>query len=92
MSLNIKNPETYRLAVELAQRTGTSMTEAVTEALRDKLAALAVPEDLARREQDRARVIADVKAIAKTIRDRLGPEGVAALDVDTLYDERGLPK
>jgi hypothetical protein len=36
--LNIRNPETERLAEMLAQLTGESKTEAVTKALRDRLA------------------------------------------------------
>jgi antitoxin VapB len=40
MPLNIKNPTTERLAHELAALTGESLTEAVTAALRDRLAAL----------------------------------------------------
>lgn len=38
MALNIRNPETERLAAELARHTGESKTEAVTKALRDRLA------------------------------------------------------
>ena len=34
MALNIKNPETEKLARELAQRRGQGITEAVTEVLR----------------------------------------------------------
>jgi antitoxin VapB len=37
MALNIKNEEAHRLATELAERRGTNLTEAVTEALRDLL-------------------------------------------------------
>lgn len=37
MSLNIKNPETNRLARELARRTGESVTQAVTVALQERL-------------------------------------------------------
>ena len=37
MSLNIKNDETCRLARELAQLTGESMTGAITAALRERL-------------------------------------------------------
>ena len=37
MSLNIKNPETNRLARELAQRTGESVTMAITIALKERL-------------------------------------------------------
>ena len=38
MHLNIKNDEAHRLATELAQLTGASLTAAVTAALRDQLA------------------------------------------------------
>jgi hypothetical protein len=37
MALNIKNPETERLARELARRRGESITEAVTRALRKEV-------------------------------------------------------
>jgi antitoxin VapB len=40
VGLNIKNDETHRLARELAQLTGDSMTEAVTEALVERLVRL----------------------------------------------------
>lgn len=38
MALSIKNDETERLARKLAKRTGESLTEAVTTALRERLA------------------------------------------------------
>lgn len=38
MHLNIKNEATYRLAAELADLTGETMTAAVTVALRERLA------------------------------------------------------
>lgn len=37
MALNIRNPETERLASELARRTGETKTEAVTKALRERI-------------------------------------------------------
>ncbi len=37
MSLNIKNPETLRLAREVARQNGETMTMAVTVALRERL-------------------------------------------------------
>jgi antitoxin VapB len=37
MALNIRNPETDRLATELARETGETKTEAVTRALKDRL-------------------------------------------------------
>jgi antitoxin VapB len=38
MAVSIKNPETERLARELAKRTSVSITEAITTALREQLA------------------------------------------------------
>ncbi len=37
MPLNIKNPEADRLAHELSERTGETITEAVIKALRERL-------------------------------------------------------
>ena len=38
MTLNIKDPEAHKLARKLADHTGETMTRAVTEALRERLA------------------------------------------------------
>jgi hypothetical protein len=38
MTLNIRDPEAHKLARKLADRTGETMTRAVTEALRERLA------------------------------------------------------
>ena len=37
MALNIRNPEAERLAAELARQTGETKTEAVAQALRERL-------------------------------------------------------
>lgn len=85
MSLNIKNPETHKLASELARLTGVSMTEAVTGALREKLAAMQA-------ETSKEARIAAIMEIAHQCASRLSPEALA-FDIDTeLYDERGLPR
>ncbi|MEQ1707524.1 MAG: type II toxin-antitoxin system VapB family antitoxin [Terricaulis sp.] len=83
--LNIKNPETHKLAAELARLTGASMTEAVTEALREKLAALQAETSKEARYQKLMRMASEFAA-------RLPPD--ADLDIDKLlYDpETGLPK
>jgi antitoxin VapB len=84
--LNIKNAETYRLVKELADTTGTSMTAAVTEAVRERLERI-------RHEGDRPRV--DLErglALLAEMRARL-PPGYLDQDLDAmLYDERGLPR
>ncbi len=85
MSLNIKNPEAHKLATELAQLIGVSLTEAVTQALREKL------ERVKKREPD-PKLLEDMTRIAHDVASRLSPE-VKALDVDELlYDELGMPK
>jgi len=87
MSLNIKNPETYRLARELADETGLSMTAAVTEAVRQQLARIrAISEDDAEARVDR------MLELAAEIRRR-APAGYFDQDFDEiLYDEMGAPK
>lgn len=85
MSLNIKNPEAHKLAAELARRTGVSLTQAVTEALREKLAVLQT-------EASKEARIAAIMEIADRCASRLSPEAMA-FDIDAeLYDELGLPK
>ncbi len=83
--LNIKNPETHKLAAELAQLTGTSMTEAVTEALREKLAALQADASQEAR-------LAAILQVADRCAAQLTPEA-KAFDIDAeLYGEMGLPR
>jgi antitoxin VapB len=86
MSLNIKNEETVRLVRELAGALDVSMTAAITDAVRARLAEI-------RAETPRpAFDVNEVLALLGEIGDRLGKE---YLDQDfdaLLYDEKGLPK
>jgi len=87
MSLNIKNPDAYRLAKELAAATGESMTQAVTEAIRERLVRLR-----SEHEGDVAARSARIMELAKVIHDG-APPGYWDQDFDELlYDELGLPK
>ncbi len=84
MGLNIKKPETHRLAEELAKRTGESMTAAVTTAVRERL-------DRVRREQGDN--LADrLLAIGKDCAKRLKEPFRSAAHGDLFYDDRGLPR
>ena len=85
MSLNIKNPETYRLAKELAGQTGESMTSAVTEAIRERL-------DRIKFEQGREGMAERILAIAAEMNARLPKDFFDIEHGDLLYDEYGLPK
>ena len=82
MSLNIKNEETCRLARELAELTGETITGAITVALRERLERERVIEERTRKMHETA------KRCATLLRE--GPSAVE--HGDFLYDERGLPK
>jgi antitoxin VapB len=82
MSLNIKNPEAHRLARELAEATGGTLTDAVTEALRDRL-------DEVRRKDPVGLLLEEVREIQAFLadlpdRDLRTPEEILE------YDSRGL--
>ena len=84
MALSIKNHETERLARELAERTGVSLTEAITVALREQLA----------REEGRRKATSIRDELLA-----IGRRCAALPDLDTRrpdeilgYDEIGLPR
>ncbi len=83
MALSIKHPEADRLARELAARTGESLTEAVLNALRERLA-----RETRRRPtrplREELRAIRE-RCARLPILDRRTPDEILG------YDERGLP-
>jgi antitoxin VapB len=84
MSLNIKNEKAHQLAEELARLTGESMTGAVTEALRERLARI---------QREQGRTLAEhLLAIGKDCSLRLKGPFRSADHGTLLYDERGLPR
>ena len=84
MALSIKHPEADRLARELADATGETLTEAIIRALRERL----------RREQGRRRgprLRDEIRAIrrrcaALPVSDHRSPDQILG------YDEKGLPR
>ena len=86
MSLNIKNQETHRLARELAQLTGETMTGAITVALKERLER----EQRERSIEERLRKMRVISNRIAKLPRRPGPS--AAEHGDFLYDERGLPR
>jgi antitoxin VapB len=84
LALNIKNKEAHKLAQELAKLTGENMSEAVTEAVRDRL--------------KRVRSARETGLADRLL--RIGKDCAAHLrepfrSVDhghMLYDDRGLPQ
>ncbi len=84
MGLNIKNDETCRLAREVAELTGDTLTGAITAALRERLER----ERQLRRADTLAR---ELHAIGQHCAGLLRPGPSAVEHGDLLYDERGLP-
>ena len=81
--LNIKDPEAHNLAKQLAELEHTSMTDAVTRALRAAL------DEHGRRRQLRRQVLAGLIESARV--DSGSREGSSVFD--ELYDpETGLPR
>jgi antitoxin VapB len=83
MALSIKDPEADRLARELADRTGETLTEAVVKSLRERVAtekARSAPTRLAEALGEIGRRCATLPVI-----DERSPEEILG------YDEDGLP-
>jgi antitoxin VapB len=83
MALSIRNAETERLAAELAKETGETKTEAVTKALRDRLAR--VRRRPRRRLADELEQIAEHCASLRVLDSRPADEMLGD-------DEQGLPR
>ena len=84
MSLYIRNAEADRLARELVERTGETLTEAVVVALRERLDRTPEKVDDLEARLARIRAIQDRVAAAPVLRE--------GSDEELLYDADGLPK
>ncbi len=84
MSLNIKNKDAHKLTSQLAKLTGESMTEAVTNAVRERLD---------RVRSQRGSGLADrLLRIGKDCAAHLKEPFRSKAHGDLLYDDKGLPK
>ena len=85
MALSIRDPETGRLARELADLTGETMTEAIRKALAERLARARgeAASERQRRRRDLEAILAQAHALPV-----LDPRSA---DEILGYDERGLP-
>ena len=84
--LNIKNPKAHELAVQVAARTGETLTDAVIHALEERLQR--TPNPVRKKAS-----IEELMATVEEIRRHLPPEFFAEEDPSAfLYDaETGLP-
>ena len=84
MALNIKNDQTQRLVKQLTTLTGETMTEAVTEAVRERLERV--------RSQQGAGLADHLLAIGKDCAAHLREPFRSTDHGELLYDEQGLPR
>jgi antitoxin VapB len=80
MQINIKSAEARELADEITRRTGETITEAVTAALKERLKKLTIEERKA-----------EVLRLTKEIADSLQEPWKSVDHAELLYDEMGLP-
>jgi antitoxin VapB len=83
MALNIKNEEAHRMASLLAEAKGTTLTDAVTAALRESLARTS-------RGSDFETLLAEVSEIQRFVAD-LPDRDTRPADEILGYDDQGLP-
>ena len=81
--IQIKKEDVARDIRELAALTGEAITEAVGEAVRDRLERVRRDSSVEERRREVARIVAAYAALPKTGR---------MLTDDDLYDDYGLPK
>lgn len=82
MAISIKDPETDRLARELAAATGESLTDAIRNALRDRL------------EREKGRAYPSIAAKIRRVQERMARLPVLdprPADELVRYDEHGVP-
>lgn len=84
MSLNIKNDEAHRLARELAELTGESMTTAVTISIRERRDRMRASREIGLADR--------LLTIGADTAKRLPPEIREVDHAELLYDDRGLPR
>lgn len=84
MALSIKDPEADRLAREVANRTGETITEAVLTSLRERLARVEAKRTVPRL-RDELRAIREYCARLPVVDARTPDEIIG-------YDDRGLPR
>lgn len=87
MALHINDPETDRLARDLARETGKSLTVAVNKALKERLGRVD-----ARSKAGKEKFIAKLTAIAKEAKGLRRQRKTSRELIEDIYDEHGLPR
>jgi antitoxin VapB len=87
MALHLTDPETDRLARELARETGETLTIAVNKAVKERLNRLT-----AKSKADREKFVAELTRIASRAKGLRKLKKTSRQLIDELYDEDGLPR
>ncbi len=87
MAISIKDEEADALARKAAIMTGKSLTEVITDSLRETVQRL-------EHERDKEKMKQEILAISRSVRQELEAEGIPfhSSDHADIYDEDGLPK
>jgi antitoxin VapB len=85
MAISIKDPETDELARQLADQTGETITQALKQALRERLSRVAG-------RRHRTGISGRLLAIGRLCASHMRQRGDSLDHGDLFYDERGLPK
>jgi len=85
MGINIKNPRVHELARRAAALTGESQTSVIERALQRLVDELEAEADREARRAHLGRLLADIDR-------RLTDADRAAMRIEDLYDEHGLPR
>lgn len=88
MALHLNDRETDRLARELAERTGETLTGAVQKALKERLERIT-----SKQSEEEERFLADIRKIQSRVSPELRNSKKTAREmIDELYDDDGLPR
>lgn len=87
MALHITDPDTDRLARDLAKATGETLTVAINKALKERLRLLSI-----NRSAEREKFIAELTRIARGAKGLRRQKKTSRELVNELYDENGLPR
>ena len=85
MGLNIKNAEAHEMAAELAGLRGTSLSKAVTDAIRNEL-------EREKRRRTRAGLSDELLEIGRRCAAHMRGLITSADHAEMLYDDEGLPR
>ena len=85
MGLNIKNAEAHEMAAELAGLRGTSLSKAVTDAIRNEL-------EREKRRRTRAGLSDELLEVGRRCAAHMRGPITSADHAEMLYDDEGLPR